>query len=138
MTDFERALDLVVSRTGHERYRYLCLEHPDQWMRDASSAQVLEMAKAIEAESDFPSMFRQAANIFGAAGRLISAGLHGKQMWVTAEQLAYRKAQCADCEHMKNDRCVLCGCPYKRKIRAATEACPAKPPRWLRITEQTS
>jgi hypothetical protein len=39
------ALDLVISRTGVERYRYLCLEHPNPTVRAEYSALVLRLAE---------------------------------------------------------------------------------------------
>jgi hypothetical protein len=33
MSTFKQQLDLVIARTGVERYRYLCLEHPDPRVR---------------------------------------------------------------------------------------------------------
>ena len=38
------ALDLVVARTGVERYRYLCLEHPKLTVRFEYSGLVLRLA----------------------------------------------------------------------------------------------
>ncbi len=38
------ALDLVVARTGVERYRYLCLEHPRADVRGEYRALVLRLA----------------------------------------------------------------------------------------------
>ena len=38
------ALDLVIARTGVERYRYLCLEHPKPTVRAEYSAHVLRLA----------------------------------------------------------------------------------------------
>ena len=38
------ALDLVILRTGVERYRYLCLEHPKPKVRAEYSALVLRLA----------------------------------------------------------------------------------------------
>lgn len=38
------ALELVISRTGVERYRYLCLEHPKPNVRAEYSAHVIRLA----------------------------------------------------------------------------------------------
>jgi hypothetical protein len=38
------ALDLVIARTGVDRYRYLCLEHPAANVRAEYSALVLRLA----------------------------------------------------------------------------------------------
>ena len=38
------ALDLVIARTGVERYRYLCLEHPRPTVRAEYTALVLRLA----------------------------------------------------------------------------------------------
>lgn len=41
MTDLELAIDQAVAETGHERYRYLCLEHPDPAIRESYSQWIL-------------------------------------------------------------------------------------------------
>lgn len=42
---WQEALDVVVGRTRHERYRWLCSEaNPDEWSREAYRGQVLTMA----------------------------------------------------------------------------------------------
>jgi hypothetical protein len=38
------ALELVIQRTGVDRYRYLCLEHPNAVVREEYSALVLRLA----------------------------------------------------------------------------------------------
>ena len=40
------ALDLVVARTGVERYRYLCTEHPNPRVRAEYSGLVMRLATA--------------------------------------------------------------------------------------------
>lgn len=35
-----------------------------------------------------------------------------------------RKAVCEACEHLKANKCELCGCAYRKKILLASEVCP--------------
>ena len=45
-----------------------------------------------------------------------------------------RMTACKACEHWKptTERCGLCGCFAKLKLRWTTSQCPDKPPRWTR------
>lgn len=50
-------------------------------------------------------------------------------------EIERRLSLCLACEHVKAtlgvvNRCDLCGCAIKAKIRIKGEACPANPPRW--------
>ena len=61
--------------------------------------------------------------------------------WVAAgmpttpeEELQERRQQCNQCpQRTPEDTCNLCGCPLAKKLRMATETCPAQPPRWLAL-----
>jgi hypothetical protein len=77
-----------------------------------------------------PSLGRQAANVAGAVGRAVVAAITGQDVFVGEDILARRRATCAACEHLVGAKCVLCGCPYERKIKLATEQCPLNPPKW--------
>lgn len=46
MTDeeFQLLLEEAIAVTGHERYRYLCLEHPDMRERSAYARIVIDIA----------------------------------------------------------------------------------------------
>jgi hypothetical protein len=116
--DWMEALEIVVAREGVERYRYLCSEayHDHKRMRE----EISRMAS----ETDFPPLARQAANFAGAMGRAALAAVTGEQVFCTPEQQAEREAICQGCDKLINGKCVLCGCPYKRKIKLATEICP--------------
>ena len=49
------ALDLVIARTGVERYRYLCLEHPKPTLRAEYSRLVLRLAAQTPASRPCPT-----------------------------------------------------------------------------------
>jgi hypothetical protein len=41
MTDLEKAIDQAIAETGVERYRHLCLSHPDPQVRERYSRWIL-------------------------------------------------------------------------------------------------
>ena len=47
-----------------------------------------------------------------------------------------RLAICNACPHFKSDRCVLCGCYMKNKVKIAKASCPVK--KWLPQEDQAS
>ena len=85
------------------------------------------------ANAEFPSLMVQAGNLAGAIGRAAGAVLTGQAVKVSQEVLNERQAECKKCENMIGDRCVLCGCWYRQKVKLATESCPMNPPRWKAI-----
>ena len=119
----EEALDIVVAQTGVLRYRYLCLEHPDQRIRDSYSRRVFELAGA--PKSSFPSLARQAVSLAGAAARVAGAVLTGQPVKVAPEVYSERLEICRACEHyeLATGRCRKCGCSGL-KLELATEKCP--------------
>jgi hypothetical protein len=122
----EEALDIVVSRTKHGRYRELCdPAHPDY---DPSYiATVLHMAEQPwpPDPAEYPSLFRQGVSLAGAVGRVVVAAVKGEPILVSAEVLAGREALCRACEHHDPEqrRCRLCGC-HGAKLNLSTERCP--------------
>ncbi len=91
------ALDIVVSRTRHERFRWLCSdENPDEFSRERYRAIV--MAQAAGTPQEMPSMAQMAVSALGAAGRVAGAVLAGQQVRVSPEVKAERLAICQACE----------------------------------------
>ncbi len=81
------ALDIVVSRTRHERYRWLCSdENPDEFSRERYRAIVMSMAATQTTDGGLPSLFTQAANLAGAVGRVVKAVATGQAVKVTPEE----------------------------------------------------
>ena len=91
-----------------------------------------------------PTLVRKVKTFGKAVARWIKAGRPVRSPERVAELLAI----CQDCEHYSakgpaGGKCKLCGCAVKRrglqnKLRMATEACPAKPPRWeAEVTART-
>jgi hypothetical protein len=137
--DWRAALDLVVARTGHARYRTLCDDaHPDRgaW-RARMVAKAAGMADApAPAPPSYPPLARQALNLAGAASRAAVAALTGGAVSVPADVLAGRRAACLPCEFngLRDSggiRCTRCGCGAK-KLEWAQESCPLPQPRWGR------
>jgi hypothetical protein len=117
---WQEALEIMVSRTKHERFRELCADgHPEH---EAARRALVELAGGDPGA--VPSLAKQAANFAGAMGRAAVATVTGKQVLCSPEQRAAREAICRSCEKLVNGKCVLCGCPYLRKLAHATEACP--------------
>ena len=129
MTTFQEQLDLVVERTKHERYRWLCSdENPDVESREGYRAEVIRQATGQPHE--MPSITRMAGNALAAAGRVVKAVATGEQVRVSPNERDRRWALCLACPNLVNDRCKLCGCHFLAKIELATERCPLDPPKW--------
>jgi hypothetical protein len=118
------ALDILVARTRHERYRQLCAEdHPDH---EVWRARVVSEATGQPIE--YPSVATQVGNALGAAARFVASG----GAVVSEEEQARRLAICGQCEHFDAEagRCKVCGCIARWKARLATEHCPLPEPKW--------
>lgn len=139
--EWTEALDLVVARTGHERYRVLCAaDHPDH---EIHRRRAIEKATGLVArpEPQYPSLFRQAANLAGAAVRAVGAAVRGEPVRAPDAVIEQRAAICLPCEFNGERRvpgrirCTKCGCGGA-KLTLATEACPVG--KWPAITEPPS
>jgi hypothetical protein len=80
--------------------------------------------------AEFPSLATQAGNALGALGRAVGAAASGQFVWAPAEVVEERQNECETCENMLGDRCKICGCWYRQKIKLARESCPMSQPRW--------
>lgn len=124
-------LDLVVARTGHERYRWLTSpENPeaDAWRR-------IVAAKAVEYRSggpaahvplvpSYPSLARRAANLLGSLAGWVRVGFR-----LANPALARRRRlTCESCPSRMYDpakrACTVCGCKTSLKPWLASERCP--------------
>lgn len=124
---WERALDLVVARTGHLRYRVLCAEdNPDVAQRDAYRRLVADMAAGGPAPC--PSAAETAGNALRSAAGFAADGFRT----VDRAERERRIAICHDCPHFDRGpgRCRLCGCFTALKARIARASCPDSPARW--------
>lgn len=123
----QEALDIVVARTKHERFRWLCSEeNPDVDQREKYRVQVVAMAS--KEPPRYPSLWRQAANVAAAAGRAIVSGFAP----VSEDERDRRLSICMDCEFYDHaqERCMKCGCFGRWKTFLATEHCPLPKPKW--------
>lgn len=128
--EWEEALESVIANGGPEKYREYCAEsHPrhEDWR-----AKMIAKAGG-EPPVRYPPIARQAANLAGAVGRVVSAVVNGEPVRVAAEVLERRRAICLTCEFHDRERgrCTKCGCGGA-KLELATEQCPLTPPRWER------
>jgi hypothetical protein len=121
--DINEALDIVVSRTRHERYRWLCSDdNPDQWQREAYRHQIVAMASNEEPpQLAYPALAVQAANLFRSARDWAKSGFKLAPKAVRAE----RQATCDLCEKWDKvqRRCTACGCT-DLKVYALVAKCP--------------
>ena len=165
--NWQEAIETVIAKTKHERLRELCDDaHPDHALHRRRVIAKATGKPAEPAEQDacgqtvfhgieadgmvrtrtsgdkqvqaFPSVTIQAGNAIAAIGRAANAALHGQQVLVDTETKAARLARCNSCRHLKDQRCVLCGCFVDAKAAVATEECPDDPPQWERVSGQPS
>lgn len=126
--EWTEALDQVVARTRHERYRALCADaHPDH---AAYRRLVIELATGTPAE--YPPLITQASSVVGAIGRAAAAILAGEPVLAPRDVVRARQALCLICPEYDAcaARCRLCGCRTAAKQQLATELCPIG--RWER------
>jgi hypothetical protein len=121
---WQDALEAVVGRTRHERYRQLCGDdHPD---RDLWRQRMIEQAMSLS--PSYPSARSMASNVLVASARVVKAVVRGEPVMVAADVLEERRALCLPCEfngHRESGgiRCTKCGCSGL-KLHLATERCP--------------
>jgi hypothetical protein len=131
-------LDLVVTRTGHSRFRELCNPvHPDY--NPGYIPIVRAEAARIRGEPDppLPSLASQALSAAGAVARVATAAVTGQPILVPDEVYKARLSICRGvpiegivrCDHYRtsDDRCGMadgCGCYISLKAGTATESCP--------------
>jgi hypothetical protein len=130
--DWIEAIEVVVSRTGVERYRWLCSDgNPDTVGRDRYRADMVRMAKAPEAPAQiaFPPVTRQAMNLWRSIRQFVASGGKLAPKGVRAA----RQATCNACPFWTGFRCSRCGCTGL-KLYAAATVCPDDPPRWTSWT----
>jgi hypothetical protein len=118
---WEDALEIVVARTKHATYRKLCSDaHPDHEMW---RARMIEKATG-EAPTPqaYPSLFTQATNLAGAAGRFVASGF----AMVDQAEFDRRRGICEVCPNLdrERDRCRVCSCYLAVKPWGKAERCP--------------
>jgi hypothetical protein len=124
------ALEIVVSRTGAERLRYLCSEeNPDVPGRARYRKQVTEMAaqpavapRPISAPS-YPPLAEQVTNALKAG---LSFAASGFKLTSQAEHDRRLSICQAPCEFWDKElgRCVKCGCVDTIKAWIESQKCP--------------
>lgn len=106
---WREALEQVVARTRHERYRWLTSDdNPDAAQREGYRA----------------SLIQQASGALGAIGRAIGAAVTGEPVMMSQEEQERRWAICLACEHLDGEQCKICGCHMPIKTWGAQEHCP--------------
>ena len=124
---YEDALEIVVARTKHERYRFLVSEaNPDH---EAWRAQIVALATGEpiarhEPAPDYPSLATQVGNAIGAAVSFVASGFKVADQ----AEVDRRLAICRECEQFDAERvrCRACGCCVNFKSLVESQACPLK------------
>jgi hypothetical protein len=122
--NFQEALDIVVARTGHQRYRQLC--DPDDPAFDPAYppwiiSQAEQPAGPRHDVGEMPGFVTQLGNFVVAVGQHIADG------WKSADDAtaAARLATCRACDLLDADSCRLCGCHMPLKVTWLEQVCPA-------------
>lgn len=122
---WEQALEIVIARTKHERYRDLCA---DDW--PDHEAYRAEMIRMVSEPPSFPPMRTQAGKALVAAIRSAHAFLVSEPVRVLVKEQERRWSICLACEYLDGGRCRICGCHMRAKTHLALERCPLDPPKW--------
>lgn len=125
MTD-EQALEIVVSRTKHERFRHLCREdNPDLEQRDRYRDMVRRMAEG--ASIPPPPKALPPARKMMATAAIAAAGFAASGFKLASkDERDRRKSICSACPEYSGEkgRCLKCGCFINLKSRIEAEKCP--------------
>jgi Family of unknown function (DUF6171) len=123
--DWTEALEIVIDRTKHERYRTLTADdHPDHVIH---RRRVLEMAGGDPGPAlHYPPVATMAGNLLGAIGRTVAAVATGQAVKVTQEEHDRRYSVCLECPELdkEQNRCRRCGCALALKPWLTRESCP--------------
>jgi hypothetical protein len=131
--NWQEALEIVLERTKHERYRVLCADdHPDH---DAWREQMVAKATGeAPPEKNYPPIVTQVKNLFRAVRVFARSGFKLTPRKARLERLAI----CRTCEWFDESgpiaRCKQCGCSNSAKVWIATDGCPLIPPKWGPVT----
>ena len=116
---WQEAVEIVVERTGNERFAYLCSDdNPDEWSRNGYRVEMLRQAM------ESPTLAGMAANVAGAVFRTTTAAVMGKPIRARQNERDRRWAICSDCPELVEGRCQKCGCFMQPKVWLAQEHCP--------------
>lgn len=120
----------IAERTGHLAFcAWAHSGRPDRLAR------IAELSAGLVAPAEYPPLYRQAANLAGAIGRVVVAAAKGEPIRVPPATYHARLAICRACpfngERPAGVRCMKCGCGGL-KLELATEQCRDDPPRWGR------
>lgn len=125
---WEEALEIVVAKTGVERYRWLCSEDNPSvrgWDgREDFRRYMVELATG----QSFPPLATQIGNLFRSARLFAKSGFKLAPRDVRRARLAICQA-CPRYDHAQG-RCLECGCANSAKVWIAADKCPLTPPKW--------
>jgi hypothetical protein len=151
---WEDALEIVVAKTKHEKFRALAAEaHPHH---EATRQQLLAMADPTKytyafhppqtynselppsklGAADYPSRATMAVNLAKSMGSAVFGWATGKGLTVDQSEVEWRLAICFQCPKFDQAqrRCTICGCWTNLKNRLVSSHCPLPPeeggPKW--------
>lgn len=102
----------------------------EEYQSDMETAKSIMEILPQESRRKFPSFMAMAANFYMSFGKVVSSVANGEPVFVSNEEKDRRLSICHVCEHLKDGRCVLCGCVMRWKARISTDHCPDDPQRW--------
>jgi hypothetical protein len=125
--NWEEALEIVVSQTGHERYRWLCSDENQPW-GGANGRDAFRRLMMSKAGQPYPPLATQARSFLASVRDFIKSGA---KIADRAER-ARRRAICQGCERLdvSQQRCRACGCSANLKPWLMSATCPLDPPKW--------
>lgn len=127
---WQEALEIVVARTGHARYRELTsADFPDEFGRNEYRRMVTEMAVNAPVT---PTSYPPVATMIGSLWREMLAFVRSGGQLASKEERARRRAICEVCSfwNAAARRCTQCGCKGDIKVYSLVAKCPDDPPRW--------
>jgi len=118
---YNEALDIVIAKTKHERFRWLCSEENPE--HNIWRNKIIELAGG---KPDYPSKIQMLKNVAGTMGDVMKSVAQGKPLQASEEEYNRRKAICKDCPFfvLAHERCSKCGCYMKAKASLQAAKCP--------------
>ena len=86
---------------------------------------------ATASPQNFPSLHQEVLNLASAVARAAVSLVTTGKVIAPEEVRKTRIAICEQCDQLKVNRCLKCGCYTAAKVALATEKCPYEPPKWV-------
>ena len=132
----QEQLDVIVARTGHERYRWLTSSaNPDEWQREAYRKIVADRANGDWPKPvEYPPIIEQVGNALEAVGKFVAAWWLATRLPSTRKRLrdGWRSVWNRPEFDHKQKRCAQCVVQLREVSRQSGNSsnCPINPPKW--------